>query len=375
MSNDAGNAIAPAQAEVNAASTAPPPARGGRLLAVLALLGVGLGGAGAGYWVKRVYEPAQATIATALASNDRSTTGLGGELRGLHDQLRAMEEDQRAATRTTEGLAADLAALRAALAAPSVAAETRLRHARIEHLVKTAALVLQQQDVPRAIAALTAAAAELAPDDAAEDALRAALARDQSTLATLARADVAALAAQWAEIAHTVDAWPWPQDTAPATAPGNSPDSTTAGGWRALVAAIWRDVRQLVEIRPVDDADPRLADPSREALVKAALKLEMSLLRAGLTARDEVAVRATAATLDASIRAAFVRTEAPVAAALAALGELATAPLAPALPTLEESLRALDGLRPEAATPAATPPDPPAVPATAPMGDAPREFM
>lgn len=363
----------------NAAASAPGPAAvvtpAGRGLAVTALLVAVLGAGGAVYWVERVYEPAQIRLAEALASNDRGYTGLGGELRALREKLIAIEQAAAARAAALATLTDEVTRITAELAAPATSSANLLRIGRVEHLVRSADLSLRlARDIGVADTALAAAQQELDGSAPLEAALHQSLAADRSSLAAIAEPDVAALGAQWADIARKIDGLPWRAGD-PAATTGEPPAAPPAAAtWRGIAASIWHDLLNLVEIRDTTAVDAAVLDPSREALVRAGLKSEITLLRAALFARDQRTVRASAAALRAALEQHFDAADGQVAAALTALATLETLELAPELPALDTSLRrlsALQAVRHPAPPPAATAPAPATEPARAPATEPP----
>ena len=227
--------------DINAAADpALPPQVVGRRFALCALAVALLAAGGFGYWIKRVYLPTQARVEDALASSDRGYTGLGGELRALHEKLQAAQATQIARDTQLTALTRDVAKLTTQLAT-SVTPVNLLRRARVVHLVKTADFSLQlTRDRRAADAALLAAQAELDPNLPVEAALQQTLRTAQAALAAVMEPDVDALNAQWAEYARQLAALPWQGEigTAAARATALAPSAD----WRGIAAAIWQAV-------------------------------------------------------------------------------------------------------------------------------------
>ncbi len=359
-----------------AVDSALPPKLVGSRLAWCALAVALLVAGGSGYWINRVYLPAQARVEDALASSDRGYTGLGGELHALHEKLQTTEATLVARDAQLTALTSDVAKLTTQLATSS-APVTSLRRARVVHLVKTADFSLRvMRDRRAADAALSAAHAELDGNLPVEAALQQILRSDQSALAAVIEPEVDVLNAEWVEYAHQLMALPW-QGTASTPAARAAPRATTAD-WRGVAAAIWHDLLNLVEIRTTTEVDVTRLDPAREALLKAGLQAEIVLLRSALQRRATAAAHTSVASLRNSLDTYYKADDPALAPLRAALKRLAETELAPTLPSLAASLRGLETLQQAAlsTTPAPEEPTAPSAfpPPSAPTGD-PREFM
>lgn len=371
MSNDSAPAANPLQKTLVAA-----PSRG-RGLALCALVVALLTAGGGWIWIARINAPALARIDDALASSDRSYTGLGGELRGLYARLTTAQSSQDTRDTQLAALAAEVARLTRQLAAPALGANW-LRFARIEHLVKSADISLRLgRDRASAEAALIAAQAELDRRIPLEAALHQTLRADEDAIASVTEPDVGALSAQWADNALQTEFLPWRGGAA--TAPAAGPLSTApAAGWRGVATAVWHDLLSLVEIRSTTVADEGLLDPAREALIKAGLQIEITNLRGALERRDTRAAHTSAAAVTRTLKTYFEVNDMKVSALLADLASLASTELAPVLPALTASLRAVQAL--QQANPLTAPTTEAGVPEiSAPRSDlpplAPRDFM
>jgi uncharacterized protein HemX len=335
----------------NGDETAPPAAatpvedravgRGLALLALGAVVAVAIAGA---VWVARIYLPAQARVADALASGDRSLTSLGGEQRAASTRIDALDGAQRELTARVDAAVARLAQLETARTTADQAVLVELRWRRIDQLISIAEDSLRfMHDPVRAASAIMAAGAVLRESpQPREAALATALQADEAALRAVLPPDLNALAAQWTTAELSVGALRWRADTA--VTPVDTPHPPVSG-WREALAAFWHDLLGLVEIHDETTADAVLLDPTREALIRDSVRLELATLRWATITRDTAAVRASAASLGHTLRTYFDPAHAPVAALLQQLTGIATTDLAPPLPDVSASRAALGALR------------------------------
>ena len=116
-----------------------------------------------------------------------------------------------------------------------------------------------------------------------------------------------------------------------------------------MLAAIWGDLRQLVEIRPAGPALDPLLDPLGAALLRRQLHVELGAVQLAVLARDAPARSAGIEAARATLVAGFASADPQVMGCLTRLNVLANVNLAPPIPTLQESLTALAMARAEGA--------------------------
>lgn len=307
---------------------------------LVALLGGAVLG---GVWLAQLGKGTVHALDAALARLEADNTGNASRLQALQQRLDKLTEEQAAAGANRTELETRLGQLVQRLdALPTArdAAWTPLQLAEIDTLLNLAEqrLVLAR-DLPGAAAALAVAIAR-APMDAT--ALKEALRADFTQLKTYRDRDVAALARDFARLAEAAGEWPMRRARAmvPATAAATA-ESPMPDGWRGVLAAIWRDLRSLVEIHPASDGPDPLLEPERIALVRQQLAMALTTARIAVLARDDAvrgaALQAARSLLDQS----FDTQQESVAQALAWLQGDAAVPLNPALPTLDASRQAL----------------------------------
>jgi uroporphyrin-3 C-methyltransferase len=213
--------------------------------------------------------------------------------------------------------------------------------AEIEQVLTIASQQLQLVgNVPVALAALQTADARLARSGRAQFLpLRKAFAHDMERLKAAPSLDVPGIAVKIDQMIASVDSLPLAQDMRPqAAAPEKAaPESL----WRRLLGELLAELRQLVRIQKMDNAETALLSPSQDYFLRENLKLRLLNARIALLARDEAAYRsgldATAAWLER-----YVDTRSGAAASMVAnLKQLRSAGLGPLFPAMTESLTAI----------------------------------
>lgn len=314
-----------------------------KLFLSIAILGVTVAAAIV-LWITRVYQPQQANIADALASSDRAYTGLGAELQVLRQQFAESRAKTDGDAERLSTLEANLATVASRVPAPNASLETNLKLTEVAHLVAiTNAALRFERDLTRAVAALEAAQAVLADTtDTAYDALESALASDRAALLAVTQPDTAALAAQWVELADTVESLTWRQLASRVETGSETDRQTPMAGWQGVLVAIWHDLRDLVQVSDLA-AEQTLLDPSHEPAVKSALRAELALLRLAAYQRDTANVKVSGERAR-QLLANFA--DDPALARLQhALEEITALDLAPTLPALTATFAALEYLR------------------------------
>lgn len=390
---------APASSSAAASPAAPPrrdSTRNGSLGSRVAVAGLVLAVATAVWWTARVYAPAQARLAEAQAETARTLARVADDFAALRARVDALETQQAGHAPALAALGDTVETLERRVSDAGAPALPALRLARIEHQVAVAdARLTLARDIDGASAALGAAGALLDPDVPAEAGYARVLTAAQAALAAVQQPDVAALAARWARHATAVPALAFRDshaDTLPGSAlpEGAAQDDTSREGsatpgprpgvaedgagdaraatpaWRRLLAAVWQDLRGLIEVRRLDTAHEIALDPAQHALTKSALQMEIATLRAALHARDTTGMQAAVAFLGHLLDRYYDAQQPAVVAMRADLETLASLDLAPPLPSLQASLAGLHELRirlqPSSGSPPALAP-PPAAPA------------
>ena len=331
-----------------AAVAAPTPTRRGRwwwrvlLLALLLAVGVGAGLVWPGQQAQQARFAAldeavqhlqqaqreQAAAGAAPPVTDPAQTALATHVAALDAQLAALTRTLDAQPKPVP-LTLDTLALVEATALAALA-EQRLLLAR---------------DVAGATAALQLAQSRVAPQ---APLVALAITHDVARLAAFQDADLVGQAAELAAFARASVQWPLAAGLA-AAAPAPDAAAPALHGWRAVLAAIWADLRQLVEIRPAGPALDPLLDPLGAALLRRQLHVELGAVQLAVLARDAPARSAGIEAARATLVAGFASADPQVMGCLTRLNVLANVNLAPPIPTLQESLTALAMARAEGA--------------------------
>ena len=211
----------------------------------------------------------------------------------------------------------------------------------IEQVLTIASQQLQLVgNVPVALAALQTADARLARSGRPQFLpLRKALAHDIERLKAVPGLDVPGIAAKIDQMIAGVDSLPLAQDVRPQ--PAAAEKTAPKNLWEKLVEELLGELRQLIRIQRMDEAEAVLLSPSQAYFLRENLKLRLLSARIALLARDEAAYRgdldATAVWLER-----YVDTRSRAAAAMAAsLKQLRSTGVGPLFPTLNESLAAV----------------------------------
>lgn len=122
-----------------------------------------------------------------------------------------------------------------------------------------------------------------------------------------------------------------------------SPQST--GVANRFGREIWQELKGLVQVRRMDAPDSALLAPEQVYFLRQNLKLRLLDARIALLAHDEASYKADLQAARHWVKRYFNSSDARVASALASLDKLANSPVSIQLPTLSESLAALQSSR------------------------------
>lgn len=161
-------------------------------------------------------------------------------------------------------------------------------------------LVANQQiqvagNVRSALIALQSIDARLARLDRPQfAALRKVIARDIERLKLAPRVDLAAIAARLEEVAASVDGLPLLIEARPSDVPvaRKPPAPPEANPWLNFARELWQDVRDLVRVEKIDNADVPPLAPSQAYFLRENLRLRLLGARLALFAHNEKSYRA-----------------------------------------------------------------------------------
>ncbi len=367
------------QAAAPVTAVEPAPSRPGRWAGILAILALaGAGAAGWQAWSGRADAGGLRTeLARRLADSDAAITAARAAavqqqeaIASLQGKLGALE----AKVEATEGQAASLEALYQEF---SRSREDRVI-AEVEQAVAMAAQELQITGAPEiALIALQGAEARLAADDRGQLApLRRALAKDIEQLRLMPVVNAPDVALRLERLLESTDTLPLAFASKPEAAPESAvPPAQAAEGTAAavldfaaaLARDVWRELRGLVRIERLDQAEPVLLAPEQSAFLRENLRVRLLTARLALLARDGRTYAADLAQARGWIERFFDPRNEQVKTVLNELRALEAVPLSAARPTLSESLNVLRLLQTRAGELRPTAPPPPADGARAPQ--------
>lgn len=224
--------------------------------------------------------------------------------------------------------------------------------AEIEQTLTLAAQQLQLAgNVRGALIALQNADARLGRADRAQFiAIRRVLQRDIERLKALPHVDTAGLAIRLDAVITAVDQLPLVFDER-LKGGQRLPEAREAGSddrpaWKRLRDDAWEQLRDLVRVRDIGNADPALLPPAQAYFLRENLKLKLLNARIALLQRNEALFRQDVAGANLWLGRYFDVRSRQGAGAQAALTGLAASAVSIELPTLADSLNAVRNFRP-----------------------------
>jgi uncharacterized protein HemX/uroporphyrinogen-III synthase len=221
--------------------------------------------------------------------------------------------------------------------------------AEIEQVLAIASQQLQLSgNVRAALLALQLAEARLARADRPQFVpIRRALARDIERLKTLPALDIPGMSMRLDGLVAQVDSMPLAYEERGERAAVQKPAAGAgdAGFWSRLGTEVWRELRQLVVVRRVDNPEPPLLPPAQAYFLRENLRLRLLNARLTLLARDEAGYREDLRAAEAWIRRYFDPGSKQTRDALAQLKDLSSSTLSFEMPTISESLEAVRGFK------------------------------
>lgn len=349
---------APASSETDAA---PAPASGAALHSwrnpwlILTILAMGVA---VWQWVEtriRLAETQQ-QVAQRLAESDalaRETRVIVKEtqkqviaLQGKFGELEAKLAESQDQQETLEKLYRDLAGNREEW----VLAE-------IEQGVTLAAQQLQlAANVQGAVLALQSAEVRLAGSNNPQFvALHKVILRDLDRLRALPQVDVAGMNGRLESVIAAVDSLPLaidgrpreeskPREQSDPSAP-NTATVVSLAFWQHVAADFWHEVRSLVRIQRFDREEPALLSPGQAFFLRENLKLRLLNARLALLAHDQWTFRSELKLAQFWVDRYFDNRETSVLTARESLNQLSATEINIALPSLNESLSAIQNIK------------------------------
>ena len=346
--------VPPPESDPPAPEAAAAPSRSGAgwpgALAVIALVATGLVGWQV-FTLRGSVSEVRGELAQRLSSGDSSTAELRALSRQQQESIAALQaklgalESQVAAT---EGQAAALETLYQEF--------SRTREDRVVAEVEQAIGIAAQQlelagNVEAALIALQAAETRLAAQDRGQlQPLRRALLKDIEQLKAAPQVDVTGIALQLEGLLERVDSLPLAfADQLAANAPGDDPALLASSPDRPapinfimeLARDVWREIRMLVRVERLDQAEPVLLAPAQSTFLRENLKIRLLTARLALLARDGRTFAADLAQARGWIERFFSLRDQRVQDVVATLAALEAAPVKTEPVALTESFAAL----------------------------------
>lgn len=221
--------------------------------------------------------------------------------------------------------------------------------AETEQIVTSANQQLQLTgNVRGALIALEGADARLARTGAAQLAgVRDALKKDIDRLKAVPAADLPQLTGKLDQAIAMIDTLPLQAEEGHPTNKADAAGASGAGdtGWRAtwqrLTGEVLGSLRQLVQVRRLDDPDVMLVAPEQGAFLRANLKLRLLNARLALLARNAAAVHSDVQVAQAALDKYFDARSRRIAAVKSLLDQVDVGARTIELPTLDGSLSAI----------------------------------
>ena len=175
-------------------------------------------------------------------------------------------------------------------------------------------------------------------------ALRKALSEDIARLKAAPFVDTVGLSVRIDTLIAAVDKLPLAADTRPASEAAAVPVVTPAqgdGAWSRFWREVWTDVRQMVRVQRIENADVPLLAPAQAFFLRENLKLRLLTARMALLTRDQATFRSDLKAAREWLTRYFDARDKAVAAAVATLASLQTSDVSIELPDLSATLGAL----------------------------------
>lgn len=176
-------------------------------------------------------------------------------------------------------------------------------------------------------------------------ALRKAVASDLERLKLAPRVEVAAMAAKLDELAAAIDALPLLIEARPSEVVRKPQASAEANPWLRFLREFWQDVRDLVRIEKIDNADTVPLSISQAYFLRENLRLRLLSARLALLAHNDKSYKSDLKTAREWLARYFDIRKESVANAVAAVRQLHDGAAGMELPDVSSSLDAVRGLR------------------------------
>ncbi|BBP02077.1 uroporphyrinogen-III C-methyltransferase [Sulfuriferula nivalis] len=176
--------------------------------------------------------------------------------------------------------------------------------------------------------------------------LRRALKADIQRLQSLPQVDTVGITLALDSLIANIDSLPLSSDhEIPATSPTVAPKLTTVGAAHEFSQEMWHEIKGLVQIRRVDTPDNALLAPEQSYFLRQNLKLRLLTARIALFAHDETSYKTDLIAAKTWLAQYFSTHDSRTAKASKQIDSLIGSPISIQLPTLAESIAALQSSR------------------------------
>lgn len=322
---------------------------------------VGIICAGAAFWswydAQQSIAAIREEVAEKVLDNEKILRDNGGRLNEMRTQLteltgRVLKLDEQSS---------DLVAQQATLEQyykGVVQQDSRRLLNDIDHLFMVASQALQLSgDISTAISALETADSILSQADnqARYVPLRKAIANDLVALKALPEVDVTGLTIKLDQLMQSANSLPLIVDTVTQKSKSAKEEvATQQPAWRTFLSDVWHEIRQLVQIRRINNPDAALVSPDQAFFVRENLKLRLLSARVDVLSRTDSGYHQDLDAAAALINQYFDTKNPKTVAALNQIAQLQRTQLQEKLPSLNASYSALRQLTTNSWTPEAS---------------------
>ena len=174
-------------------------------------------------------------------------------------------------------------------------------------------------------------------------ALRKAISDDIARLKAAPFVDTVGLSVRIDTLISAVDKLPLAAETRATAAPAGTaaPAPQEASAWSRFSREVWTDLKQMVRVQRIDNADVPLLAPAQAFFLRENLKLRLQTARIALLTRDQATFRSDLKAAREWLTRYFDARDKAVTSAAAAMGGLQTSDISIELPDLSATLTAL----------------------------------
>ncbi|WP_348946427.1 uroporphyrinogen-III C-methyltransferase [Chitinibacter sp. FCG-7] len=312
------------------------------ILALAAILSSG------GVWLyqQNAMEQLKADLASQLGSNQK----LQNELRSNQAQMAQIQQQLQVQVETQAGKLAESESRQEALTGMyDMLTRTESVHtlAELEQMLTFASQQLQLSgDVNLALTGLTSIDQQLSRLNRPElISVRQAVTRDMDALKATPYLDVVGVTAKLDSLISKVDKLPLLIDEGHDTPKKHTPNTEAHNTAQQLIAELWHEFKQLIQIRRMDKPEAALLTPDQAFFLRENIKLRLLSARSSVLQRNESAFRTDISAIQRYLNDYFDVHMPATQGALQVLKQLEEQQLSVAVPDLSASLTAVRSAR------------------------------